>query len=57
MPDSSTLGTPQHAEVDDRAVQFGVLDRSKCFDDLIVGHVVMATILATATSNLHYDGR
>ena len=29
------LGLPEHAEIDDRAVQFGVLDRPQRFDELL----------------------
>ena len=33
----TNVDTLDHSEVDDRPAQFGILDRSKCFDDLLVG--------------------
>ena len=30
------FGATQHAEVDDRAVELGILDRPQCLDELLV---------------------
>ena len=36
VPSASSVGAADHAEVDDRAVQLGILDRPQGLDDLLV---------------------
>ena len=40
-PDDTVLAhrdAAEHAEVDDRSVEFGILHRAECLDDLLFGH-------------------